>query len=212
MNKELQDLAWSVLPKEFKEEVKKEYHRILNGSWSVSSYLRGRLRILREIFGIHNLTSDNEKISEPKPSEPRFKVGDKVVVSYCLEHDKIGRIQEVLYDGCYDVDYGGGCTGHPIIEGRLEPYTEPEEESRNLSQETAICDKQFDNILKDSFRSERRLNIATQILSSILSNQRMLNNLAHGETTVEDVVKCVINATMMYTDALIAECEEGGKS
>lgn len=70
--------------------------------------------------------------------------------------------------------------------------------------------KQFDTILKDSFRNERRLNIATQIMSAILSNQMMLNNLAHGETTVEGAVRCVVDATMMYTDALIAECEKGG--
>ena len=35
----------------------------------------------------------------------------------------------------------------------------------------------------------------------------MLNNLAHGETTADGVVRCIVNATMMYTDALIAECE-----
>ena len=56
--------------------------------------------------------------------EPKFNVGDKVVVRYSTG-DKMGRIQEVLYDGCYDVDYGGGCTGHHIIESRLYPYTEP---------------------------------------------------------------------------------------
>lgn len=80
-------------------------------------------------------------------------------------------------------------------------------ENVNHRQFIANCDKQFDNILKDSFRNERRLNIATQIMSSILSNQMMLNNLAHGETTADGVVRCIVNATMMYTDALIAECE-----
>ena len=57
-------------------------------------------------------------------AEAKFKVGDKVVVHYSTG-DRIGRIQEVLYDGYYDVDYGGGCTGHLIIESRLVPYTEP---------------------------------------------------------------------------------------
>ena len=38
----------------------------------------------------------------------------------------------------------------------------------------------------------------------------MLNNLAHGETTAEGVVKCIVDTTMMYTDALLAECEKGG--
>lgn len=61
---------------------------------------------------------------EDEAKEPKFNVGDKVVVHYSTG-DKMGRIQEVLYDGCYDVDYGGGCTGHHIIESRLYPYTEP---------------------------------------------------------------------------------------
>ena len=61
---------------------------------------------------------------DAEAKEPKFNVGDKVVVHYSTG-DKIGRIQEVLYDGCYDVDYGGGCTGHHIIESRLYPYSEP---------------------------------------------------------------------------------------
>ena len=201
MNKELQDKAWSVLPREFKEEVKKLYREF--------TFTREGYYV--ELFGLHNLTSDGKKLSEPKPSEPRFKVGDKVVVHYSTG-DRIGRIQEVLYDGYYDIDYGGGCTGSHIIESRLAPYTEPEEDKAEEIANKAIepVEKHFDNILKDSFRNERRLNIATQIISSILSNQMMLNNLTHGETTVDGVVKCIVNTTMMYTDALIAECEEGG--
>ena len=61
---------------------------------------------------------------EDEAKEPKFNVGDKVVVHYSTG-DKMGRIQEVLYDGCYDIDYGGGCTGHHIIESRFYPYTEP---------------------------------------------------------------------------------------
>ena len=57
----------------------------------------------------------------------------------------------------------------------LEPYTEPEEKSRNLSQETANCDKHFDNILKDSFRNERRLNIAAMAMQGIVSNPTAMN-------------------------------------
>lgn len=63
---------------------------------------------------------------EDEAKEPKFNVGDKVVVHYSTG-DKMGRIQEILNDGCYDVDYGGGCTGHYIIESRLYPYTEPTE-------------------------------------------------------------------------------------
>lgn len=84
------------------------------------------------------------------------------------------------------------------------------EEFRNLSQSSSNCDKEFDNILRDSFSKDRRLNLAIQILSGMLSNQEMLSNLVCGETTTEGVVKCIVNATMMYTDALITECDKGG--
>lgn len=51
MTKELQDLAWSILPKEFKEEVKKEYRK---------GYVCETLTMLITLFGYHNLTSDAE--------------------------------------------------------------------------------------------------------------------------------------------------------
>ena len=83
------------------------------------------LRISLPHFG-GNLTIPTKYLIkvEDEAKEPKFNVGDKVVVHYSTG-DKIGRIQEVLYDGCYDVDYGGGCTGHHIIESRLYPYSEP---------------------------------------------------------------------------------------
>lgn len=52
MTKELQDLAWSCLPKEFKEEVKKEYRK---------GYVCETLTMLITLFGHHNLTSDAEE-------------------------------------------------------------------------------------------------------------------------------------------------------
>lgn len=54
MNKELQDLAWSVLPKEFKEEVKKEYY---DCKYCNADACAIELEI---VFGRHNLTSESE--------------------------------------------------------------------------------------------------------------------------------------------------------
>lgn len=262
MNKELQDKAWSVLPKEFKEEVKKMFQKDINTCNNMNQAMRC---ILVDIFGLHNLTSDAEgeemlhikrsevtsryeayskesanvknnepylqfcegrlnvltnlfgskclpddtkdDTKEPKPAEPKFKVGDKVKIAKNgnVYNNSIGEIIDISSNESAYILFCNGQAWFRLTD--LEPYTEPEEKSRNLSQETANCDKHFDNILKDSFRNERRLNIATQIMSSILSNQKMLNNLAHGETTADGVVRCIVNATMMYTDALIAECE-----
>lgn len=72
-------------------------------------------------------------------------------------------------------------------------------EDVNLSQETANCDKQFDNILKDSFRKHNRLHIAAMALSGLLANP---NNNAELYDNVADALHCA--------DALIAEAEKGG--
>lgn len=52
MTKDLQDLAWSELPKEFKEEVKKRFQ--LTDADCIG------YEILIDLFGKHNLTSDAE--------------------------------------------------------------------------------------------------------------------------------------------------------
>lgn len=285
MNKELQNKAWNVLPKEFKEEVKKLYREF--------TFTREGYYV--ELFGLHNLTSDGKKLSEPKPAEPKFKIGDKVKHSAHPHDDGIYKVDDIKNSSGGFIYHIQGLIGiSNVKESDLEPYIEHKEvmrmkpieskisvclataeedeefrlllhengfkwnnetslislscwsslieddkihyvhpdktvtycgkktsdtltfsefkkqyfgENVNHRQFIANCDKQFDNILKDSFRNERRLNIATQIMSSILSNQMMLNNLAHGETTADGVVRCIVNATMMYTDALIAECE-----
>lgn len=51
MDRKTQDLAWSCLPREFREEVKKEYRK---------GYVCETLAMLITLFGHHNLTSDAE--------------------------------------------------------------------------------------------------------------------------------------------------------
>ena len=132
MNKELQDLAWSILPKEFKEEVKRKFqltdadciayeilidlfgiHNLTSDaegeeelltvqrskvidiftqntillseghSEYLSGYYNGKCHVLKDLFGSKclpdELNEDNFAKSEPKPAEPKFKVGDEVV-------------------------------------------------------------------------------------------------------------------------------------
>lgn len=129
---------------------------------------------------------------EPKPAEPKFAKGDIVRYRYdrklYIVECKTGKYHYALRQ------HDGDIMMHDALESDLEPYTEPEEEiwksrtspeqtpsdifddsdnsdphqSRNLSQETANCDKQFDNILKDSFSKERRLNIAAQMMQGLI--------------------------------------------
>lgn len=58
MTKDLQDLAWTCLPKEFKEEVKKEY--LVHHEGGDMKYSYGYSDALTDFFGEHNLTSDAE--------------------------------------------------------------------------------------------------------------------------------------------------------
>lgn len=68
-------------------------------------------------------------------------------------------------------------------------------ENVNLSQETANCDKRFDNILKDSFSKERRLNIAAIVLAGIVAR--------------EAPARHPVTRALELADALIAKCEKG---
>ena len=63
MDKKLQDLAWSILPKEFKEEVRELYDgciKMMDIRPSASEIYANKLTTLEYLFGIHNLTSDAE--------------------------------------------------------------------------------------------------------------------------------------------------------
>lgn len=69
MKTELQNRAWSVLPKEFKEEVKSLYNRNVAEN-DISAYAT-----IETLFGPHNLTSDAE--GEEILTVPRSKVQEK---------------------------------------------------------------------------------------------------------------------------------------
>lgn len=145
--------------------------------------------------------------------EPKYHQGEKVRYNgYVYEVEGlVGKNRYALKGLNFDLD-----------EDMIEPYSEPrkndseilhaesvkesriaDEEThlRNLLQETANCDKEFDTILKDSFREHNRLHIAAMMMQGLLANP---NNNANLRTTVADALNCA--------DALIAEAEKGGKA
>lgn len=81
MNKELQDLVWSILPKEFKEEVKYEYRRVATKA-SKEEYDLGFMHAHEGMFGIHNLTSDTE-------GEEMLTVSRKEIQQLVAANDKL---------------------------------------------------------------------------------------------------------------------------
>lgn len=149
MTKELQDLAWSVLPEEFKEKVRKEYRYALKYH-KISNLQQGALDTIECLFGKHNLTSKTkkERISslesldpktnsdytpipektsvskwdktEPKPAEPKFKEGDRVTLITGTIHTIVGVIKRNVGEHAYYLD---GLLGK-FFESQLIPYTE----------------------------------------------------------------------------------------
>lgn len=156
---------------------------------------------------------------EPKPAEPKFKVGDKVRYK-----EFVGTVYQIEETDYVIRNLADGKLIGWLKESDLEPYTEPtnedfvtlgvesaeylrksleESDYRNLSQEAANCDKHFDNILKDSFSKERRLNIAAMVMQGIMANPspQMVEMDAHR----------VADLAILMADTLIDECEKGDK-
>lgn len=82
------------------------------------------------------------------------------------------------------------------------------EENVNLSQETANCDNHFDNILKDCFSKERRLNIASMIIASIMGSDDWSD---YKGGTNKEIWHNMAKTALGVADALIAEAEKGGQ-
>ena len=94
MNKKLQDLVWSVLPKEFKKEVKYKYNKTKTKKIKKECDL-GFLNAHEGMFGAHNLISDAEgdakdRAKEPKPAEPKEdKHFDSILKDGFRDHNRL---------------------------------------------------------------------------------------------------------------------------
>lgn len=209
MTTELQNKAWSVLPKEFKEEVKEEYFACKHCSAEASAME------LEIIFGEHNLTSDAEgeemlccEDYEPKPAEPKFKEGDRAI--YCIpEKQRIkARVVNVrqrsgstLFNTLfnYDIRLDDGRTANWVDEQWLLPDNDDQ-----VRAVTKKASERFDKILAKDLRKEKRLRIATQLMAAMMSNPVLFNK----SITVE--YEDIVHGSLEYADALIAAAEKGG--
>lgn len=119
MNKELQDLVWSILPKEFKEEVKKEYAKCVAididdnpnlPAYAVESAI-SRRALLEMLFGHHNLTSDAE--GEEMLMISRKKVQIRYHMAYECKHSGLLSHDDVQFwkgwQGALDDLFGSKC-------------------------------------------------------------------------------------------------------
>lgn len=93
MTKELQDLAWAVLPKEFKEEV----NRVYDNSPALGA---NAVLLLENLFGIHNLTSDAEAIDlEPYTESTDLDKESSTCTNDCPSQCKSQDFYNIIKDG-----------------------------------------------------------------------------------------------------------------
>lgn len=131
-----------------------------------------------EVQSIAETYSDKD----PKPAEPKFKVGDKVKDISSPHDDGIYKVDDIKKSSDGFIYHIQGLIGKSNVkESALEPCTEPKE------------DKHFDNIIKDSFSKERRLNIAAMAMQAIISRGK-------GYDAQEVAIQ-----SLEYADALIKE-------
>lgn len=147
--------------------------------------------VLRCLFGSKCLPDDGDELSpEPKPAEPKFKLGDKAILKgyVCTITSRVYEQGKFVGYKIKSPQLHGNAT---VPESYLEPYTEPEE------------DKRFDNILKDGFSKERRLNIAAMAM------QGLLNATSVERFTLRISPETIAEAAFEYADALINMNKKG---
>lgn len=216
MNKELIDRAWRCLPREFREEVKKMFaedikHPYINVSCGITTARHNeRGQRLIDLFGEHNLTSDNE--------------GEEMV---CCERKWV---QQMYADGVgthYLLNiFGDSCLPDeepkPTISNSPSPHPKKEENLQNEGEKAkneALFDNtpdkseprpavpglrsdgtaHFDNIITDSFRNHNRLQIAAMAMQGALANP----NIVTSDGFFEQNTEYICNMALYYADALI---------
>lgn len=199
MNKELQNRAWSVLPKEFKEEVKKE-HRYLTSAESIALLLR--------LFGYDNLTSDAEGEEEEMLTVSRKEVQEIYAQCEEMEMDDSPNTPADVIEAAgakmelLDYLFGSKC----LPDANEDNFTtkEPKEvEPKNLDKEAEICPSDCLSHHADpcgprgaNFGDIQRLNIATQFCAAILSNPALTNLM----TAPGQIVELAIKSTDIFLD------------
>lgn len=235
MDKTTQDLAWSCLPKEFKKEVKAHYAG-LNAAYkaylskdSLSNEECDRCNVLREkmalyqmYFGIDNLTSDAEgddemlTVSRKQIDALQGEIFKAIMDAHDADdwQDAAHYILDVM-PRSFAALFGSKCLPDELNEDNFatkkpqpaEPKNEGTHQEQCVPQNAESGTHSFNHILKDSFRKERRLNIAAQIVASMIgsddwttwrggSNKEIWHNMA--------------KSSLEIADALIAEAEKGG--
>ena len=203
MTKELIDKVWSLLPKEFKEEVKdcyktaKAQHKENFHLEVEAALIRERIIMLEYFFGIHNIASDAGG-EDGLLTVPRSKVQEQYALnSNALREGNLTDMQTEIAVKVKDTLYylfGAKCLPD---ETKQETNSSKNENTSNYSgNHFAGVSNMFDT----------RLHIAAMVMAGALANK----NVTIGCGAFEDNLEYITKTALMYADALIAECEKGG--
>lgn len=156
--------------------------------------------VLKTLFGSKCLPDEKQSAksahcSEPKPSEPKFKVGDKVRYK-----EFVGTVYQIEETDYVIRNLAGGDLIGWLKESDLAPYTEPKED--HIVQDHEIVDR----IIKDGFLGELRLNIAAQMMQGLICAPLIPG--CNPNPPAEQLAQTAFR----LADAFIAEAEKGGKA
>lgn len=195
MDKELIDIAWRCLPRDFREEVKKEWKKTDNNTAKLT---------IEYFFSKHNLTLDAEG------------EGEVLYVSRKKVQELYDLVYEIYADGTKEWYQGYMKAMHDLFGSKCLPDEEPlfSNQPENYNNENLIvvsenkptestctddcpspCPSQhFDNIINQSFADHNRLHIAAMLAAGMLASE----------------VRCYpVDRALELADKLIAECEKG---
>lgn len=180
MNKELQDLAWSCLPKEFKEEVKLLY-RITDSD--IDKMIATIM--LENVFGLDNLTSDTEGEADEVLTVSRKQVQKM----YAFNED-------ILF---LDPTHSGAKLLKAKLYALFGSKCLPDEEVKPAEPELrSDATAYFDNIITNGFHDHNRLQIAAMAMQGALANSDITSGGGF-----ENGTKYICNMALDYADTLI---------
>lgn len=221
ITKELQDYVWACLPREFREEVKKEYAKCVAididdnpnlPAYAVESAI-SRRALLEMLFGHHNLTSDAD--GEEMLMVRRKKVQAFFMNFKCEKSDAKSTFDKVSLGARMSMLhelFGSKCLPDELNEDNFaksepkpsEPKNEGTRQEQYVPKNAESGTRSFDAILKDGFRNECRLNIATRVLCGMMADP-ISSNIQGKPTPV------IVEWAYEIADALIAKVEKGAE-
>lgn len=217
---------------------------VIEGISQSAPYIYHFKHMVNPINGQGIFESDLEPCTEPREEVSKMKPIESKVSVYLATEEENEEFRQFLHNNGFTWSTGASLTSqsvwlpdeeetkiHNIYPDKTVTYSgyrtpnfltfsefkkQYFEENANLSQETPNCDKHFDNILKDSFSKERRLNIAKDFASVLLSRLNydpftaQINCCCSGGAAVNPYLN-IARIALSVADALIAESEKGGE-